>query len=359
MPPGENVIYAYGMISCDAIADPLVCTHPFEWLEVQQGGSLFLCCPAWLRRPIGVLGEAALGEIWNGPVAREVRASILNGTFHSCSRRRCPRRQTLTLPVQPLSRVADPVVAEAIRNGSVRLSYGPRRVNLCFDGRCNLQCPSCRKGAVYADRSEVERIDRLRALVEEEVAPQAVELRLSGHGDPFFAPSYRALLERIGPQRWPNLERLHLHTNGLLWTAERWQELAHLHPYVRTAEISIDAASPATYRNNRGGDWQLLQNNLAYLAGLPVALTLSMVVQQNTVREIGPFVAMAKGCGARVYLSCLVNWGTYDRQQYLSRAVHLPGHPEHERWKAALIPLLGDPAVDLGNLTAFVTGIGA
>ncbi len=61
-------------------AQQQICTRPFEWFEVPPDGSVFLCCPAWLKRSIGNLLQQSIYEIWNGPVAQEIRKSIFNGS---------------------------------------------------------------------------------------------------------------------------------------------------------------------------------------------------------------------------------------------------------------------------------------
>ena len=75
------------------------CSRPFQWCEVHPDGSVFLCCPAWLKRPIGNLLQQPIEKIWNGAVAQEIRKSILNGSFHNCSKKRCPYLQEKSGPV--------------------------------------------------------------------------------------------------------------------------------------------------------------------------------------------------------------------------------------------------------------------
>jgi hypothetical protein len=90
----------------------------------------------------------------------------------------------------------------------------------------------------------------------------------------------------------PKLERIHLHTNGLLWTQRIWEKIpAETRALIRSATISIDAATPATYaENRRGGDFPTLLGRLSFIAELrtegPLDYLEIHIVQANNHREI-------------------------------------------------------------------------
>ena len=139
-----------------------------------------------------------------------------------------------------------------------------------------------------------------------------------------------------------------------------WSSLpANVRALVKDAEISVDAASAATYALNRGGHWEVLLENLAFVAELrrqgPLEwVGLSFVVQENNFGEMPAFVALARSFGFDLVLfNQIVNWGTFSPPDFRRRAVHLPSHPRHPE----LIELLqsaafADPIVHLGNLTS-------
>ncbi len=331
--------------------DP-ACPRPFEWCEIHPDGSVFLCCPAWLKRAAGNLLHQQIAEIWNGPRAVEIRKSILNGSYHNCSRKNCPRlRESHTRAVAAASRSA----AAAIEQGRSRLDYLPRRLNLCFDHSCNLACPSCRAEPRLAAGTERRQAEALAACVRNQLLPNAEQLTLSGYGDPFASPVYFALLKQISPANAPALRELRLHSNGLLFDAAHWQQLAGLHGLLSAVEISVDAATPATYAGNRGGDFRRLCRNLEFIAGLGVPMRLSMVVQQNNFREIGRLCRLAEALGAGVYLSRLINWGTFSRAEFGQRDVAAPGHPEHQELRRVLAAEATAPLLDCGNLAQLLT----
>jgi hypothetical protein len=163
-------------------------------------------------------------------------------------------------------------------------------------------------------------------------------------------PPLSAAGDPRSPGLFPRLRRIHLHSNGQLWDEAHWAALAAVQPLVKSAEISVDAASAGTYARTRGGDFDRLLENLAFVATLPLSLTLSCVVQADNYRELPAFAALARRFGTRAYLSQLVNWGTFSGEEFRWRAVHRREHPEHEDLLAVLRPLAAAADVDLGNL---------
>ena len=339
-----------------SIADPqLVCTRPYEWFEIHRHGTVFMCCPAWLKRPIGNLLKQSITEIWNGPLARELRKSVINGSFHNCSKTRCPFLSAEQNPVQKLGEIASPTSKVAILNNLAQVPFPPQKLNLCFDHSCNLACPSCREQHLSLAAQEKLQIGRITDIIKEHLLPQAQEITMSGFGDPFASAAYLDILTSLNDQGEKGAS-LRLHSNGQLWTEGLWNRFNNLQQRVTSAEISVDAATSDTYLINRpGGSFSKLMTNLEFLARQPFDLTLSMVVQANNFTEVPLFIDLATKLQARVYLSQLVNWGTFKRTEFLDRAVHLPGHPSHPRLKEILAPTALLPHVDIGNLKPLIT----
>jgi MoaA/NifB/PqqE/SkfB family radical SAM enzyme len=213
---------------------------------------------------------------------------------------------------------------------------------------------------VVASGDHFDAIEKLqRRLLEGDLLERIDLLNVTGSGDPFASRLYRDLLRSIDPARYPGL-RLRLHTNGLLFTVESWSDLGPVRARVQEVEVSIDAASAATYAlNRRGGKWMTLITNLDFIASLrrdgPVgALQFSFVVQANNWREMPAFVEMAMQYRVdRIFFSALRNWNTFGPQEYAQRAVHLPGHSQHAAFIASLTdPRLQRPEVTLGELSA-------
>jgi MoaA/NifB/PqqE/SkfB family radical SAM enzyme len=349
------------------MTDRLFCAKPFEWFEVSHvggRGEVYLCCPSWLDRPIGSLRRQSVAEIWNGAEAGEIRRSILDGSFDYCNASLCPYLQTRTGPVQPASEVGDERLRSALTADLRVLPWGPVKVICSYDRSCNLSCPSCR-GETIVETGARDELLEVQRKIEQQALPQAEYLYITGSGDPFGSPAYRRWLRTVDIRRMPRLDCIHLHTNGLLWNRRMWSRIPPpTRSLIRSAEVSIDAATAATYAaNRRGGDFRQMLRNLDFIAGLrregPLRyLKISMVVQANNFQEMPAFLDLGRRSAADVvYFSRLVNWGTFSEGEFRERAVHLEDHARHRELIALLrSPELADPRVDAGNLTVVSGG---
>jgi MoaA/NifB/PqqE/SkfB family radical SAM enzyme len=343
--------------------ESLFCSKPFEFLDIgahPRRGDAYLCCPSWLPKPAGNLSESSIEEVWNGESARSIRRSILDGSFRHCSKN-CPFLETATGPVQKLSEVTNPVHLEIIAQRAESLSRGPRVVNAAFDRSCNLSCPSCRTRKIIEQDAEDE-ILALQKKVELSALSEARVLYITGSGDAFGSPYFFSWLRSFDPAPYPQL-RLHIHTNAQLLTPQRWRKIS---PQVReridTCDISIDAASSATYLlNRRGGEWETLLENLQFISQLRKAgelrhVMISMVVQENNFSEMPEFVRLGRRFAIdHVYFRHLVDWGTFSHAEMVRRSIHLKSHPRHAELMQVLDdPGLHDPIVDLGKFGELV-----
>ncbi len=336
----------------------LYCSKPFECLEVHEEGKSYLCCPRWLSMPAGNIADQSVLEVWNGARARDIRRSILDGTFQYCDHEACPWLKTKSGPVSRMEEVRSPSLRRAIREGLLELPRGPREINASYDRSCNLSCPSCRS-SVIVESGKRERILALQEKIERQALPDADLLYITGSGDPFGSPLFREWLRGMNRDRLGALKAIRLHSNGLLWTREAWESLPEAaRERVTSAEISIDAAEPATYaENRRGGSFERLLENLQFIGGLRRsgalrALDFSMVVQENNFAQMPDFARLGRRFGAdRVFFGRLENWGTFSETEYRRRAVHRPEHPRHGELRKVLAdPILAEPFILLGNL---------
>jgi glycosyltransferase involved in cell wall biosynthesis/MoaA/NifB/PqqE/SkfB family radical SAM enzyme len=341
----------------------LFCSQPFTRFEVLGGGGrrgdVFFCCQSWIKTSIGNMRKRSVQQIWNGKEARDVRRSILDGSFQHCRADVCPYLQRIDGPVQRVEDVRDEQLLEVIRNEQTQLTFGPREVICSFDQSCNLSCPTCRPRIIMETAHGTAILD-IQKRLEDEALRDARLLYITGSGDPFGSPFFREWLLRMDTSKMPKLERIHLHTNGLLWTSRSWQAIPETtRSLIRGATISIDAATAETYAvNRRGGDFQTLLERLAFIADLrrngPLTyLELHMTVQANNYHEMPMFVQLGRihGCD-RVSFHQLLDWGSFSPAEYASRAIQLTSHPQHD----ALLRMLDDeglqdPIVYLSNLT--------
>ena len=342
----------------------IICLNPFTWFEVTNE-PVYLCCPAWLNKPIGNIITQSVQQIWNSGPAQEIRESILDGSFKHCERQNCPYLQSFSGPVQRIGDIQDKALQKAIQETLLILPYGPREINCAFDKSCNLACPTCRSQKIIEKESHISTIQHK---LEEEALQEAHILHIAGSGDPFGSPYFRRWLGALKREDVPNLEELCLRTNGQLWTQKTWNNISRdIQELIKRADISIDAASAKTYSiNRRGGSFEQLLENLKFISMLrrngPLEwFGISMVVQENNFMEMPAFVQLGKRfCVDTIYFARLLNWGTFSQEEFERRAIHLPFHPRHSEFLELLrSDIFRDPLVNLGNLIEITGGNGA
>ena len=337
------------------------CARPFDSFELQENGSVHLCCPAWLRQRAGNLHDSTAAEIWNSSAAQDIRHGILDGTFRHCNHDLCPDIQAGTLPTRAEA-AANPRYRAIIDGNQTRIDGIPAFINLANDKSCNLSCPSCRTqriqlndGPGYDARKKLQ--DRLVASFFAAPTEQPFIVNVTGSGDPFASRIFRDFLFELDKTKFPRMQ-VNLQTNGVLFTEKTWANLAKIHGAIGSVLVSLDAASEATYAiTRRGGDWRQLLENMAFLAARRREckigeLILYFVVQKANFREMPDFVRLGRRFAAdRVYFSRAVNWGTWSAGEYEDQSVWQSHHPLHAEFvRAVSDPLLDDPIVFLGNV---------
>jgi organic radical activating enzyme len=341
----------------------IFCAQPFTRFEVLGGGGergdVFFCCQNWITKSIGNITEKSVQNVWNGKAAQDIRRSILDGTFEYCRADLCPYLQRIDGPVQRVKDVKDERLLEIIRKELTIVPFGPSDVICCFDQSCNLSCPSCRTNIIMETVHGHAILD-IQKRLEDQALADARLLYITGSGDPFGSPFFRRWLQTMSRSAMPKLERIHLHTNGLLWTKRIWDSIPEsTRTLIRAATVSIDAATPQTYAlNRRGGDFETLLERLAFISELRAQgpleyLEIHMTVQANNYMEMPSFVELGRRhhCD-RVSFHRMLDWGTFSPQEFASRAVQFAEHPGHDAFLAMLNDTrLEDSIVYLSNLT--------
>jgi Iron-sulfur cluster-binding domain len=195
------------------------CLAPYAQFNVDPEGGVMVCCGEWLRDvKIGNLYRAKGDDIVNSDIAKDVRKSVVDGSFQYCDELRCPLITGQCLPEK--SETLHPAVRAGIEQGHFDIA-GPAEIILAMDRTCNLTCPSCRTQMI-SDREE-ER-DRKTAIVE------GVHYPVVAHGQPNLLESGRGnlgqqVLSRIAQAPEPNrvsesqgladLQRHALHEGGV------------------------------------------------------------------------------------------------------------------------------------------------
>jgi wyosine [tRNA(Phe)-imidazoG37] synthetase (radical SAM superfamily) len=328
------------------------CQLPFHRLDILTGfRSATLCCSSYLPASIGDLAVSGNTDVWMSDTAQRIRESILDGSFAYCNKITCPAISSRTLPQRK---------PETVEAALASLERGPTWLNLSYDVTCNLSCPSCRTERRHADAASQRFFS---FMVQERLLPLLANVRhleVTGSGDPFASRSMFQLLRAINADM-RELQTVQIMTNAQLFSPKVWEAIPGVHGRAHFY-VSADATQPETYAKlRRGGSFQRLLTNLAYIAELhrtrqAKGFTLAFVVQRENFRQMPDFVRMAKDLGcSTVYFARLTNWGTFTPEKYQRQCVWLPTHEEHAAFLEVMRdPILRDPLVVQSDLKVFM-----
>lgn len=142
--------------------------------------------------------------------------------------------------------------------------------------------------------------------------------------------------------KFPNLKYIHLHTNAILWTRQVWNKINKIHKYVKSFEISIDAATKDTYENKvrLGGDWDKLIENLNFIESIQTIprMRFSFVVQKNNYFEMLDFYNLISSMFQKqkrkleILFIGITDWGSYTEEEFREQEIQNPNHPEHSKF---------------------------
>lgn len=357
-----------------------VCKRPFENLDIQED-SQWLCCPSWApvnirghREPLS-MNEDLLSN-WNSQAAYDLRKSVLDGSYSLCDHKICP---SLAL-VKNLEEVhTTPTISEQSVNFMSRAYFKkifgidsvddlakfdklPSRLTLSFDKSCNLKCPSCRHSIIPNDDVDSEQYQikkNMLDIVEKEFGESSKSIMITASGDPVYSKLYREYLINFDITKYPNLEFIHLLTNGVLLDEKMWNSFK-AKPFIKTLDISIDAGTKETYENivRLNGDWDKLMDNIRFLSRQDEVeiIMFSMVVCKYNYKEMlqmyDVIMDILKEVENKkrikfVYTQLLPNGGgAYTFEEYNNITIFQESNPEFENFKTELMKIHGKPYVN-------------
>lgn len=325
------------------------CYHPFNTVTIDSRGECYVCtCQAWLPISVGnILDFNSLQEIVQSPRAREIQASIIDGTYRYCDDKTCHILNSKEL--------------------SGKIEHRQDNINwivFAIDESCNLSCPSCRTELIYHNKGEdfehrMRISDHLVTLIQNH--DNFLKFTLSGDGDPFASNVYRNLLEKLQIEPNGNTE-IEIVTNGVL-IKSHWERMQGIHHSVIRFKISFDAGSAQTYtQTRRGGDWNKLIENCRYIIDwkrqnhAKMEIVANFVVQTSNYQDILNFAQICKDLEFdEINFQKVVDWGKWQQGQvnfFTEHAVWMSSHPKHND----LVRILNDPAlvdkrIQLNNLS--------
>lgn len=309
-----------------------ICTAPFNYTEVHDKEQ-WLCCPSWL--PVDIEQGLGIKENFRSKKAQEVRDSILDGSYKYCDEVQCPYLAELKN-----NKISPRFIPKTDQNIEIlEREPGPHTVNFSFDRSCNYACPTCRLDFIMYKGEDRKLVEEKLKEVNEELSPFVKRLYLSGAADPFFSNSFRKFMVELPAQKYKKLESIHLHTNGSLWTEQLWNRMKGIHKFVNSCEISIDAATKHTYENETriGGKWDNILERLKFITQIPTIkwYCFSFVTQDSNYREMKDYYELIKSYFDKretptkweVKFNRVINWGTYNEDDFKSKEVFKKDHP--------------------------------
>ncbi len=317
----------------DKRASDCVCDIPFETLWVGKDGTTRLCdCPDYLDISCGNIGVTDVSDVWNSPLAKIIRLSVINYSYTFCSRTQC-------------GKLADAAKQKAVpTHREVSAVDHPKTINVANDYVCNLHCLSCRK-CIYAvnDEREQTAVDACTdALLSSGLLDAADKLLVGGGGEAFLSANYKKIICDGDVKR----KNIIIMTNGTLFTPKEWEKLEGKYESIGFM-VSVDATTKETYEKVRcGGNFDSLMQNMDFLSKLRrenkvQSVKVIMIVQKANYEEIPAFIRWAKDMGFDgVSLSHIRNWGTYEDDHF---RMEVTMFDENRKMKPELATVMSDP----------------
>ena len=204
------------------------------------------------------------------------------------------------------------------RAGVLKVHSTPRMLTLETTSRCNLRCVMCPhainavKRPKHLDEALVSRVSRF--------IQQASSIQLHGIGEPLASPAFWPLLSFL-----PNQDQCEssINTNLTLLDDKKLKNL--LDSNLKVINVSLDAATPETYRKIRGFSFEKVLENIKRLITLRQVngkrfplLYLNMTMMRSNIEEVPEFVKLAASLGADcVCLWHLNRWSEEEMNRYV------------------------------------------
>lgn len=328
-----------------------ICVVPFKYTEVFDNKQ-FLCCPSWLGEDISD-GKSITTSFFSQK-SNEIRKSIIDGEYTFCDHNQCPHLNSLINNGVLTGNCF--IEKEKVNVNSLLQNAHIKTLNMCFDRSCNLQCPTCRSELINYIGIDRQNVETKLSEITEEIGSKINRLYLSGTADPFYSKSYRQFLINFDKTKFPALRSIHLHTNALLWTKQLWGKMTGVHKYIRSCEISVDAATKDTYENKVriNGNWETLLDNIEFIKTIKTLheIRVSFVVQKNNYTEVALFYDLfskiLNGTNKKytIFYNRIANWGTYSDEEFLDADICNINHPNYQEFYKLFKPLLNKPHIE-------------
>jgi MoaA/NifB/PqqE/SkfB family radical SAM enzyme len=184
------------------------------------------------------------------------------------------------------------------------VSYFPKDLSIETTTECNLNCVMCWRavGAIPDPKHlPTKQLDQWVPYLR-----QAEFIQLHGNGEPLLSPAFWRALELIGKDS-RETKCVSINTNGLLLNKDNIERL--IDSPLHNINVSLDAATPDTYRRIRGADFSVVLNNIRnfvrvrdQLGAKAPLLYLNMTLMRANIEELPLFIELVSQLkGDRAY----------------------------------------------------------
>lgn len=323
----------------ESILKKYVCTRPFKRVEIFED-EIYPCCVSWIKTPIGHTRD--MKNLYNSDLLKKVRRSILDGEYEYCDKEKC----AVLMELLYNNKVVDDFKkVETLNDKELMESTRFTEVKFNFDESCSMFCGSCRNSVIY--NRDNENVKRILDNTIDTFGKDIKTIDITGAGDPFASKTYLDFLINFDETKFPNLETITIFTNGILLTEEMWGKLEKVHKYIKTVQISIDAATEETYRKiRRGGNWGILMKNIKFLLTIPTIKKMEyiFVVQDGNYKEMEDFLvmicALPHQCEYELLYTKIFNWGTFNPEKFKQIKIWDESHPDFNKFLIELTKIV-------------------
>jgi len=278
------------------------CSSAWDTIQIFKDGSVSFClCSAWHNNtPAGNLHRNSLSEIINSTASQKFKNSIIDQSFRYCNKSLCPQLSQLQI----------------IDNfDSISIPQLPTTLALVVDSNCNLKCASCRNSQVYSTEIDPDSKHVLDELCKEyRNFNQPVMIYGDGAGDCFASAAWREFLNR---DDLPKCFHFNLTTNGNLLT-KNLDIIKKIKSQLHSVIVSLDAATPETYKKIRGGNFNLVLDGVRELINLNIPVHTQFVLQYQNYQELIQYQQLTQSLGTATFgLQKLFRWPHMNDQWWL------------------------------------------
>ena len=119
-----------------------ICPKAFETIQILEDGTVAICTPGSKKIFPGNLLQNTFEEVYNSPMARLIRLSVINGTYCFCTDG-CVENRKSVKKNNDIEKQKDEYIEYKHNSLSPTDKF---RTAINYDLTCNLKCGSCRSG---------------------------------------------------------------------------------------------------------------------------------------------------------------------------------------------------------------------